>query len=145
MKYINHIFLFHCLSDIDECRRQPDICGEGRCTNTDGSYFCTCDPGYELTPDRSTCICKFKLGQLIKAKTWEKDLLCMQTRNAQNSIYCIRSNYRTYLYKRTVKKFRSLQITANVLFLYFFIKAYVVGTHLNCIDLSMQFKWVLTT
>ena len=26
------------------------------------------------------------------------------------------------------------------LVLYFFIKAYVVGTHLNCIDLSMQFK-----
>ena len=25
------------------------------------------------------------------------------------------------------------------------IKAYVMGTHLNCIDLSMQFKWVPTT
>ena len=48
-------------------------------------------------------------------------------------------------YKRTVKKFRSLQITASVLFLYFFTKAYVVGTHLNCIDKSMQFKWVPTT
>ena len=30
-------------------------------------------------------------------------------------------------------------------FLYFFTKAYVVGTHLNCIDKSMQFKWVPTT
>ena len=60
-------------------------------------------------------------------------------------MYRIRSNYRTYPYKRTVEKFRSLQITASVLFLYFFIKAYVVGTHLNCIDLSMQFKWVPTT
>ena len=59
--------------------------------------------------------------------------------------YRIRSNYRTYHYKRTVKKFRSLQITASVLFLYFFIKAYVVVTHLNCIDLSMQFKWAPTT
>ena len=54
--------------------------------------------------------------------------------------YLIRSNYRTYPYKCTVKKFCSLQITASVLFLYFFIKAYVVGTHLNCIDLLMQFK-----
>ena len=27
-------------------------------------------------------------------------------------------------------------------FLISFKKAYVVGTHLNCIDLSMQFKWV---
>ena len=30
-------------------------------------------------------------------------------------------------------------------FLIFFIIAYVVGTHLNCIDKSMQFKWVPTT
>ena len=30
-------------------------------------------------------------------------------------------------------------------FLIFFIKAYVVGTHLNCLDLSRQFKWVPTT
>ena len=59
-----------------------------------------------------------------------------------NCLYRIRSNYRTYPYKHTVKKFRSLQITASVIFLYFFLKAYVVGTHLNCIDLSMQFKWV---
>ena len=29
-------------------------------------------------------------------------------------------------------------------FLIFFIKAYVVGTHLNCIDKSMQFKRVPT-
>ena len=27
----------------------------------------------------------------------------------------------------------------------FFIKAYVLGTHLNCIDKSMQYKWVPTT
>ena len=58
--------------------------------------------------------------------------------------YCILPNYCTYSYKRTVKQFHNLQITASVLFVYFFIKAYVVGTHLNCIDL-MQFKWVPTT
>ena len=27
----------------------------------------------------------------------------------------------------------------------FIYKAYVVGTHLNCIDKLMQFKWVPTT
>ena len=27
----------------------------------------------------------------------------------------------------------------------FFIKTYVVGTHLNCIDKSVQFKWVPIT
>ena len=30
-------------------------------------------------------------------------------------------------------------------FLIFFRKTYVVGTHLNCINKSMQFKWVQTT
>ena len=32
-----------------------------------------------------------------------------------------------------------------VFILIFFIKPYVVGTHLNCINKSMQFKWVPTT
>ena len=40
----------------------------------------------------------------------------------------------------TVKQFHSLQITACVFFVYFFIKTYVVGSNLNCINLSMQFK-----
>ena len=53
--------------------------------------------------------------------------------------YRIQPDYRTYSYEHTVMRFRSLQITARVLFVYFFIKAYVVGTHLNCID-KMQFK-----
>ena len=30
-------------------------------------------------------------------------------------------------------------------FLIFFVKAYVVGTYLKCIDKLMQFKWVPTT
>ena len=32
-----------------------------------------------------------------------------------------------------------------VIFFYFLYKAYVVGTHLNCINMSMQFKLVPTT
>ena len=34
----------------------------------------------------------------------------------------------------------SLQITASILSVYFFIKAHVVGTHLNCFSLLMQLK-----
>ena len=64
----------------------------------------------------------------------------LQKKKNKKRTYRIRSNYRTYPYKRTVKQFRTLRITASVLFGYFFIKAYAVGTHLNCIDLSMQFK-----
>ena len=60
------------------------------------------------------------------------------------SKYHIQPNYCTYPYKRTVKQFQSLQIIASVLYVYFFIKAYVVDTHLNCVDKSMQFKWAPT-
>ena len=42
--------------------------------------------------------------------------------------YRIQSNYRTYPYKCTVKEFRCLPITAILI-------AYVVSTHLNCINL----------
>ena len=56
----------------------------------------------------------------------------------QKSTYRIPPNYSTYHYKRTVKQFRSLQITASVLFIHLFIKAFFVGTHLNCIDNSIN-------
>ena len=57
-----------------------------------------------------------------------------------------------YLLRVHFKK-RSAKDPSNddyVMFLCFcslnsFIKAFVVGTHLNCIDKSMQFKWVPTT
>ena len=45
--------------------------------------------------------------------------------------------------KGTLKKKRSEKDLFDIdyaSFLIFFIKAYVVGTHLNCIDKSMQFK-----
>ena len=50
--------------------------------------------------------------------------------------YHIQPNYHIYPYKCTAKQFRIFQVTARVLFVYFFLKAYVVGTHLICIDLS---------
>ena len=52
--------------------------------------------------------------------------------------------------KGTLKNKRSAKDLSNYAYamffiLIFFIKAYVVGTHLNCINKSMQFKWVPTT
>lgn len=40
---------FQCLSvsDIDECRISPDLCGHGACVNTPGSFECECFEGYE--------------------------------------------------------------------------------------------------
>ena len=59
----------------------------------------------------------------------------------------IQPNYRTYpyMYKHTVKQFHSLQITASVLIVYFFIKVYFVCTHLKSVNLQMQLEWVPTT
>ena len=45
--------LFHL--DIDECTRGTSGC-DHNCTNTDGSYYCTCMDGYELKSDNHTCI-----------------------------------------------------------------------------------------
>ena len=43
-----------CLSDINECNTETDNCDvNAKCTNTDGSFTCTCNKGY--TGDGETC------------------------------------------------------------------------------------------
>lgn len=43
--------------DIDECAL-PNACADGsKCTNTEGSYFCDCPHGYELS-DTKECVDK---------------------------------------------------------------------------------------
>ena len=38
----------YLLSDIDECAREEDNCDDNAaCTDTDGSFNCTCSNGYE--------------------------------------------------------------------------------------------------
>ena len=39
--------------DIDECSGYHEC--DHNCTNIEGSYECSCDPGYELQSDNSTC------------------------------------------------------------------------------------------
>ena len=37
----------HCEEDVDECAENPDVCGKGQvCSNTNGSFSCSCLPGY---------------------------------------------------------------------------------------------------
>ena len=38
--------------DINECEVNTEVCGFGQCTNTEGSYDCLCDPGFETTQQR---------------------------------------------------------------------------------------------
>ena len=42
------------VSDEDECRRSPSPCSQG-CDNLPGSYLCTCNSGFVLTADLTTC------------------------------------------------------------------------------------------
>ena len=75
----------------------------------------------------------YSAGQVLIYSAWQ-GLLEENNCTHWDQIYRIQPNYHTCSYKRTVKQFCSLQITASVIFVSFFIKAYVVGTHLNCID-----------
>ena len=74
-----YIYKFSCLlTDIDECSLGTDSCSQS-CTNTIGSYTCSCNTGYTLNSDGYTCD-----GEIMK-----KDIImytfascfspCMQT------------------------------------------------------------------
>ena len=52
------VFFFLLLADIDECADISGICRNGLCTNTDGSYQCTCFEGFRLARDGEECIGK---------------------------------------------------------------------------------------
>lgn len=51
-------------SDIDECSSIPGVCDGGECTNTAGSYVCTCPRGYVSSTDGSRC-----LGESLHTQT----------------------------------------------------------------------------
>ena len=51
------------LSDIDECRYSP--CSQ-LCTNTPGSFSCSCRAGFDLQSDKTTCQGKAKLQKLME-------------------------------------------------------------------------------
>ena len=50
-----HICLTHnTVTDINECATNSGGCSQG-CNNTDGSFHCFCDDGYDLSDDGRTC------------------------------------------------------------------------------------------
>ena len=56
----HYCVVMHCIklgmfTDIDECSETPDLCEHGQCHNTQGSYECRCDRGYEHTADQKSC------------------------------------------------------------------------------------------
>ena len=50
-------------NDINECDATLSTCGQnGRCINTDGSFECGCEKGYEHIPDRCVDVDECKIG-----------------------------------------------------------------------------------
>lgn len=45
-----------CSADVDECKENPDICGQGQCANVPGAHRCLCNDGFTATPDMKTCV-----------------------------------------------------------------------------------------
>ena len=59
--------------DIDECSVQNGNCTE-TCVNTQGSYYCTCNPGQVLLPDSHGCIRKLSLICIVSRLKGRRNL-----------------------------------------------------------------------
>ncbi|KAM7387911.1 hypothetical protein PAMP_024122 [Pampus punctatissimus] len=77
-------------NDDDECQNTTDICGgKAKCTNTEGSYYCTCVSGY-----RSTGLANFQTNdgtQCIDIDECEAGQACgpnSHCYNTNGSFYC---------------------------------------------------------
>ena len=51
---IEAIYVIIYVSEIDECQRLLDNCQQ-ECINTEGSFNCSCNEGFELQDDERTC------------------------------------------------------------------------------------------
>ena len=56
---MNEAYTCMC-TDVDECAEDTDECAQ-LCTDTEGSYFCSCEVGYDLAEDQHGCV-----GKIIK-------------------------------------------------------------------------------
>ena len=62
-------------ADIDECARGTDLCAHN-CSNTDGSYTCSCRPGFRLSSDGRRCHGKQYIASVLSRS---KNHLCFFT------------------------------------------------------------------
>lgn len=64
-------------ADVDECVvHAGQVCRNGQCINSMGSFKCLCTDGYNLTPDGKNCVGKIKesLADLINTMSDAIDL-----------------------------------------------------------------------
>ncbi|KAK2093793.1 Bone morphogenetic protein 1 [Saguinus oedipus] len=69
-------FAVNFFKEVDECSRPNRGGCEQRCLNTLGSYQCSCDPGYELAPDKRRC-------EGWKPLLWDRHCFCLSTHGAE--------------------------------------------------------------
>ena len=53
--YCSYISKYFTCTDINECANNSGGCSDG-CVNTEGSYYCDCPSGYELSDDKKNCV-----------------------------------------------------------------------------------------
>lgn len=60
------------LADLDECVANGRICNNGRCLNTEGSFHCVCNAGFEISSDGKNCqgLSRHPLSWYTQIKTW---------------------------------------------------------------------------
>jgi hypothetical protein len=44
------------LEDINECEEYENLCNNGHCTNTFGSFMCSCNDGFRLDESNALCV-----------------------------------------------------------------------------------------
>ncbi|XP_069090798.1 latent-transforming growth factor beta-binding protein 1 isoform X2 [Pleurodeles waltl] len=71
------------ITEINECRLNPDICGSGYCYDLASGYTCICDSGFQLNEQETTCIDKNECTEMTH--------LCSNGRceNTEGSFLCI--------------------------------------------------------
>lgn len=50
--------ILYSFPDVDECQNDPQLCSNGVCRNTPGSFECLCGVGYVLAKGTTACIGK---------------------------------------------------------------------------------------
>jgi len=60
------------LSDVDECAESREVCMEGRCKNTVGSFICDCENGFAVQRGRCTGMSSLSTRCLMRGHPFEQ-------------------------------------------------------------------------